>query len=339
MTASAASIDVRDLGARSELGSGGEGRVFACANLSGQVFKEYQDRNDPTRHEIPLARLIERKDQLEQAFREQGFSSLADVISWPSCIVRDHDKFVGFVMPEIPRRFMMTVQVGSSQTSETRPTEWNYLCHPEYMRNRNVRLSVDYPDDIKVRARLCELFARALTALHRAEVIAGDISGKNLLWSTRPDPAIFLIDADGSRILFEQGVSHHKQTPDYMDPELGGGPTSVRSDSYKLMLVVFRALVGHGTMVPSSETIPSIGESPLKHLGGLFERGLRGDRPRPDEWIGPLEALATDDRVRGTITVAAAGPSKPSRRPGARTPGRVRGTITLRPESFGDEQS
>jgi hypothetical protein len=129
---------------------------------------------------------------------------------------------------------------------------------------------------------LCESFA----FLHRNNVIAGDISGRNMVWRARPTPRAILLDNDGFRIEGSRGVTRPKQSPDWIDPHLNGGDTTIESDQYKLGLAVLRGYFGLGVIQPDSKELAGISDPIGKEIIGTARQALAAQgRPSADYWV------------------------------------------------------
>ena len=161
-------------------------------------------------------------------------------------------------------------------------------------------------------------------------VVHGDLSAKNVLWSLRPAPAVYVLDCDGAVItgpvltgpLWRKGRGRRRFrdpveglprppraiTPNWDDPALPtGGRPDRGSDRYVLGLAFLR-LVGaaHFPLQGRQRAHPQVNvdlELPrswrkfpdMPGLWELCERSLSlvnaTDRPAPDEWAAGLEDL------------------------------------------------
>jgi len=321
-------VERHSLGHLTELGAGGEGRVFAVAGRPDIVYKEYLYRDDASRQEHSLVRLIQAAGVLDAALARSSLGPISSVAAWPRTIVREHGIFVGFLMPRIPKQFMVELRIGNAPTSFERPLEWNDLTY-ESMKNPNRRMSIAYPHDILLRARLAHAFSMLVGVAHDNGIVLGDISGKNLLWSIANGPAIYLIDTDGFRMRFSGGVSSSKQSPDWIDHTLNGRETTIDSDRFKLGLAVYRAIFAARNEYPDPLWTARVA-SETPQLLGPVDRMVKGERPDAHDWAQALTAFISgeDIRVRPTVMLdrrnsggAVPIPTEPRSRP----------TIQLRP--------
>ncbi len=271
-------IDLSELGIEGPVGSGGEGTVYLLNSPSGSVFKRYHVDSVDYR---ALARLVAHRNALAERDRK----AIDAVCAWPTAIVTEGPdrRPVGCLMSEVPGDFYARTTVGRNTLME--------LQHLIYAESK--RSAVHLPEmSIELRllllARLAEVFHR----LHRAGVVVGDVSMKNILWTNRPEPAVFLIDADSFTRARKRGALPPKQTPDWTDPGWPGAPT-VASDSYKFGLAVVRVLTGdyHAGPARSLPEVPAPADG--VQLRALLDRCLsRTGRPSPAEWLVALGGTA-----------------------------------------------
>jgi hypothetical protein len=321
-------VERADLGALEEIGAGGEGRVYEISRSSDVVYKEYFPNSAFKPDAAALNRLIGKTPEIEGALGRP----LSDVASWPHTIVRDGNRFVGFLMARIPERFHVTVQLGAHGVARQRPSEWNYLCRPDSMTKANLRVSATRPSVTSL-AAICADLARTVAAFHQHDIVVGDISGRNLLWTTQgAHPAAYVLDCDGCRVLYSGGVSIAKETPQWEDPSLAGGSTTQESDRYKLMLAIYRSLLGLDDARPERSTELHLTPE-TSGLQPLFVNSLRDTgRPRAEEWIDPLERIASGQapkRARPPLDLKRGPTSATSPSPSPPAPKRVRPELRL----------
>ena len=285
-----------DRAALVEIGQGGEGRVFVWPNDQSTVYKEFHlsSQNPPNR--LALDHLI----NLRSAWTEEERSWIEERTVWPQRAVLDGGRLRGYVMKRIPEAYFRQHGVRIMPMKVT--CDWNYLSmRGRYAANANLVSTVPHPTTEQVSKLIVDL-ARTIEILHRHEVIVGDISGRNLIWTDHPSWQVMLIDCDGFRIRGSGAVNYGKQTPDWEDPALGQNHTNQQSDIYKLGIAAFRAVWAATTDRPPAHLgdVPPPEGAPLR-LNSLIHRSTSSaSRPSAAEWV---EELAL-----GTSAVSATGP-------------------------------
>src|ERR1019366_7340580 len=120
------------------------------------------------------------------------------------------------------------------------------------------------------------------------DVVVGDLSPKNLLFSLAPEPGCFIIDCDAMRVRGET-VLPQAQTPDWEVP--AGEPIATpAADAYKFGLLAIRLFARDQS---SSDPAALAALSP--ELGRLADLSLHDDparRPGPGAWVPALDAAA-----------------------------------------------
>jgi len=277
-----------------ELGQGAEGRVFGLANDPLMAYKEYFTVSHSPPNLEAMRRLVDLPSRWEESARRWIFNRTA----WPRTAITDGERLRGYLMGRIPNEFFFTH--GLVHRPRSVLCDWNYLSMRDRFRH-NDRLVSDIPSPTSAEvSRLLLDLARTLAVLHRHNVIAGDLSGRNILWTNSPDWRILLIDCDGFRLRGTAAVNFSKETPDWEDPEVAGSHTSERSDVYKLGLAAYRALWAATTNLPppglDTRAVPA-GSHPALH--SLISRSTsRSDRPSADEWVATLSDFPTQERVK-----------------------------------------
>ncbi len=188
------------------LAEGGEGRVYEVRSGpedpgSQRVYKELR-RPCP----IPeLNSLVEFPSQLsgsDEPLSARVLSSSA----WPLSVVVGDDPEValGTVLPRAPHQFWVRHRDGS-----------NRLASLSYLANDPDRIAVAYgvmmpAPGAPERVALIYALARLLDAWQAGpnerdgapppQVVHGDLSAKNVLWSLQPAPAVYVLDCDGASV-------------------------------------------------------------------------------------------------------------------------------------------
>lgn len=118
-------------------------------------------------------------------------------------------------MRAVPERFRFAFQTLNGATGTRRLATMEYLLNDDtYL--AGIGLTISTRDRLAVLGDL----ATTLSRLHRLGITVGDLSPKNLLFSTAPHAECFLIDADAMR-LKGSTVLPQAETPDLQVPESG----------------------------------------------------------------------------------------------------------------------
>ena len=85
--------------------------------------------------------------------------------------------------------------------------------------------------------------------LHRHDVVLGDVSMRNLLWTLSGGPGVFAIDCDGFRVAGRPPAVQPADTAGWVDP---AGPREITldTDRYKLALLTLRVLLANHRVTP-----------------------------------------------------------------------------------------
>lgn len=287
-------IDFRTIsGQLQELGRGGEGVVYSAATLGNRVYKEFLSASHTTPDQAALDRLI----GLQSQWTPEERAWLTQRTVWPETMVFDQGRLKGFTMPSIEKRYFR--RHGIRQNPKTILCEWNYLSlRTKFQSNPNIVSEVPRVSPVEALVLVHDL-SKTMKLLHKYDVIIGDISGKNLLWTDSPNLQVMIIDCDSFRIGGSDGVASPKQSPDWDDPFLNGKPTSQESDIYKLALAAYRSVWAVGTDRPQP---PNFSLAPKPNgipdeLANLITRSLaESSRPSAEEWENELSMPA---RFRG----------------------------------------
>lgn len=298
----------------SEIGRGGEGLVYRVASMPAMVYKEFKQfpGHSPNRTALEeIVRLLDRMDQAEKQW-------VLERTTWPQKMVLEGQRLRGFTMSLIPPHFFRTH--GARIAPKKITCEWNYLSMRDKFRtNQNIVSDVPQlspPDVLKVVAD----FARTMEILHKYELVIGDISGRNLLWSDRPSPRVMVIDVDSFHFEGRTGVSSPKQSPDWDDPHLGQNNnfTTIESDRYKLALAAYRGVWAATTErpAPPQQPVRNVPRGVPDAIRDLVNRGLgpSGGRPTASDWVNTIrDALRFEGRpvLKVDQTGGAARPASP----------------------------
>jgi DNA-binding helix-hairpin-helix protein with protein kinase domain/Tfp pilus assembly protein PilF len=277
------------------IGIGAEGEVYEIQDNSDLVAKVYHEPPPPEKAEklVVLSRF--------------GNERLFNLSAWPVSTLRDapDGEVVGFVMKKISQaEEVHALHSPKSRLQKFPEASWAFL--------------------IYVAANI----ARAVALIHENGLVIGDVNPKNILVTRKA--TVYLLDVDSFQISTD-GKTYRCDGgfPEYTPPELQGVAfrdvdRAQEHDCFGLAAVIFQLLfMGRH---PFSGRYLEAGEMPLERairerrfaygadsearkmrqplgtlaldsipppLVHLFRRAfLSTDRPRPREWIEPLDALA-----------------------------------------------
>ncbi|HYQ67113.1 hypothetical protein [Actinophytocola sp.] len=259
-------VALADLTASTRVADGGQGTVFRLADPPGMMLKLYHPGLAVLSEE--LGRLI-----------ETGRGELRAVpVAWPSGRVFDGGRCVGLLMPEVPARF------ATSLAGRRRLLELQFLLYPR----RAMWADLALPDAAQ-RRRIAAAYVELFQALHSGEVVVGDVSMRNLLWTLVGGPSVFAIDCDGFRLAGRPPAVRPAGTAGWVDPA-GPSEATVDTDRYKLALVTLRVLLGDHAVTPEDvcqkESLRRRLDPDLVALARYA--ALPGRRPPPECWLGGL---------------------------------------------------
>ena len=284
-----------------EIGKGGEGRIFASGTKRGVVFKEYMQSSRNPANRSALEELI----SLRASWSREEHAWLGERTVWPDKVVLNRGAFAGFTMPLISDQYFRRFGIRSSPRRV--PCEWNYLSmRSKYRSNPNL---VSEVPDVRVDQALQLVLdlAKTMSFLHRHGVVVGDVTGRNLLRTDTPSLRALIIDCDSFRIEGRKGVSPPKQSPDWDDPDLVGTETTQSSDIYKLALAAFRAVWGATTDRPQRGLNPVPDGVPKELCSLIVESTAPASRPSAADWVqrlGTSVAWAARHGNRPAVMVA-----------------------------------
>lgn len=292
-----------------KIGDGGEGEVFGIENKPGDVLKLFKSTVRNELSEVGLRSTIGLLDSMTPTDRAYIQSRSA----WPSTIVRDSGAFVGFLMPKLSDDYF--VLHGQRGNPGPGPNDWNKLTfRRDWMPNPNLESSSPklwYPNkqnvtslsdgDKQLRRNLLELLldiSKIFALLHRYNIVVGDVSGRNLMWSAKSGNTAMLIDCDGCRLENSVGVTRAKQSPDWFDQNLTGF-TNIQSDVYKLAVAIYRGYFSDGIGMPRNLLVQPTTKTDRKILEYANRGVSNANRPSAQEWTKVLEEAISDSENDG----------------------------------------
>ncbi|NUR25029.1 MAG: hypothetical protein HOV83_04130, partial [Catenulispora sp.] len=282
-------VDHGKLALGGELGRGGQGTVFAVTNrrineaVNGGWDVVYKEYNAATLAHLQADALRDMVDLLEDLDSDDR-RWLCEKSAWPIAVVEKSGQVCGFLMRAVPDRFRFSMR----SLAGTAPPR-RVLANLEFLLNDDayiagVGLAVSTRDRLELLADL----SAGLDRLHGLGVAVGDLSPKNLLFTTTPPPEFFIIDCDAMRL---HGASALPQveTPDWQTPA-GEEKATRASDVYKFGLLAVRLTAGDQTTTDATR-LAAIGGD----LGVLGRSSLDADpaqRPTTADWTTELASAA-----------------------------------------------
>lgn len=308
--ADGADVPLGTLALGDRIGDGGQGEVYDVRGPDRLLYKSYREAHKVEGGE--LAALVALRQGLDPDDRDR----LDRETAWPLCRVVDGGRVTGFLMHRAPDSMTWRTSRG-----ETRLTELSYLLRAPKAAWQAV--AQPSPDE---RYALLVAVVELFRWLHTLGLVIGDVSQANVLWTVRPEPAVYLLDCDGARIAGRPPVLEQADTPDWHDPQAPPGSATVDSDRYKAALVVGRVLSQDAYATPGKplHPLPGVLDDRREYaVRALWEQtaGPCGSRPHLGQW---RTALAGRDTIK---LLAAEPPPKPvvdrSKFGGPRSRGRI----------------
>lgn len=267
------------LGMLTELGRGGQGKVYDFAApshalpISGYADLLYKEYDPQVRRQLRVADLV---TQVLSATRVRELG-LGARLAWPLAIVTDGSATSGFLMQRAPWQFTVNLQM--PRGPERKLGEFQFALNgPAY----SARMRLPLTD--RWRVLVLGNIADGLAVLHRQRIVVGDLSPKNLLVSFTGVPECFFLDCDGMQIGGRSALEQ-VETTDWEIPQ-GEPLATVHSDAYKFALLVTRLFA----QSQESRDVAHVASFD-RTLGDLARRGLSTDsalRPLPEDWIPAL---------------------------------------------------
>jgi hypothetical protein len=266
--------------AGAKLGSGGQGQIYEIVGDPDRVLKAFL---------VPIPAAKDNLDAVLGALDRvaENLRSLPITLCWPERAVTKENYLLGYVMRRIQSPFYFTSSRGLLSKRLLRELQY------AVPRRSAFEMPVVKPNEI---LELVRLVARFLDAMHRQDLVYGDISWTNFTFALDPI-RLCVHDFDSTRCL--GGDAFTAQPPldtiDWDDPDArDASVATLDSDRYKFALLAYRMLIAkdlHSRLDPggavaaaASEVLPS---SDLQHLWRRAA-GPLGTRPQLVEWLRAL---------------------------------------------------
>ncbi|MGW0036372.1 hypothetical protein [Gordonia sp. NPDC003376] len=277
-----------------KIAAGGQGVVYRASKVktsftSNMVYKEYKPGVVGGLNRSALAAM---PDFLERLGHSEA-SRLVEFAAWPCALVTHAGSVTGFVMPAIPAKFFMTINLVSGPKRVA--AEIQHIMNPRQVdANRGLKITD------RQRIEVLKEVAAALAKLHARSVAVGDISPKNLLFSLSTSVSVYFIDTDAMRVA-SRSVATQLETPEWEVPS-GEELATAQSDMYKFGLMVLRVLVGdQGTRNP--DQLPAKTPSAIKTAVRASISGSKAGRPSAAQWHQILDTVLRTHKIVNLVGV------------------------------------
>ncbi len=300
-----------DLHGFKPLDEGGEGSVFVCDAPVGDqalssartvVYKEYKETKRASIDAEALGQLVRLPVELES----EDTALLSSLAAWPTHSVLTEGVSVGVLMPHVPATYYLRTE-RTDGSVETILAKFELLLNgDDFLRRMGIHLT-----DLD-RLELLSSVAATLDFFHQRDIVVGDFSCRNLLFSVGPPASCYFIDCDSMQ-LHGRSTLPIGETPEWELPS-GEEVGTPEGDVYKFSLLVLRLFTGaqhHRDPRRLPRRVPI-------SLRTLVQRGLSTDsalRPSMRTWCRVL-APARED-VAARLVRQATGPALPSPAPSA----------------------
>jgi serine/threonine protein kinase len=212
---------------------GGSGELFAIQGKPRLLYKRF----NVAQGDGHTRRIIDLVDVGRQISGRNDFRR-ARHIAWPVDLEVKNGKVLGVVVPRAGEEYFFP------NTTILAPQNFGHLSGSTTME----------PPAVRTRLTIARQLAGALDLLDEQDLIHGDVSSGNMLWTLEPEPSLLIVDCDGIRPRgFEVGAIG---TPLWRDPRLEQELIpyhDAQSDWYALALAIYRASVLSYHEVPRSD--------------------------------------------------------------------------------------
>ncbi|NYH92505.1 hypothetical protein [Actinopolymorpha rutila] len=147
------------------------------------------------------------------------------------------------------------------------------------------------------RLELVRLISRWLASMHDEDLVYGDLSWKNIAFTTSPEVRVSIFDFDSTRLIGARSFTGQQavHTIDWEDPAVSEGPPTLDSDRFRFALLAFRLLVSgdlNASIDPNAVArgLQGLHDTDIHRLSRLWRRacGPSGTRPTLVEWCVAL---------------------------------------------------
>ncbi len=267
-----------------KLGEGSQGSVYRVDNphedlpFRSLIYKEFAKGTKVSGAALDVLA------SLRDGLTDEQRGALDAFTVWPIATVVTTGHITGYLMQEIPPPFLQTIATSSGD--DVIPREVQHLFVADAITQRNLGES---PNQVE-RLALCREAAFALGFLHGRNVVFGDFSYKNAVYTLRPRPSIMLLDCDAVRVQGQGSAVAQLNSPGWTAPERS--PQTKETDRYKLGLFILRC-VSPETNAQTRDPEKARGMLDVAGLA-LLRRALSdspSDRPSGKVWVEYFDAV------------------------------------------------
>lgn len=304
-------IDKAALGAMEYIAEGGQGRIYRCTQLRLPDYPgplAYKEFKPGQLSPAGLEAIIGVRSRLDDDTRHR----LDTLTTWPIRLVRDGGPVVGLLMPLIKDEF---VHVGLSMTGspmrKEREIQYLFLAADRLERLGFPRVN------LYQRFAICLRLAQAFEILSANNVVYGDFSAKNALFSLGPgrrDAAAILVDCDAVRVKGTMSAVPQLNSPDWEPPGEERTRLTTHTDLYKYALFVLRCL-SPGSQASTARDPRRADDILDAHGQAMLRAALGSDparRPSATAWVEYFTArLAANGPGPGAVGPSPGAPGVP----------------------------
>lgn len=302
-------VTLKSLGKLSALGGGNEAQVSRIQSRQGLAVKIYKPNVLSELHLPSLEALLDTIESLDT----QSRAKISERAALPIELVTDKGKWVGFTMPLLADTFF--ARHGVRAMPKRVELDWNRLTMSHrWVGNPNMHSEIPIPTE-RQQLEIALSLSQTVAILHRAGIIIGDISGRNLLWALQPTPLAYFLDTDSFRIPKMPGTTTPKETDGWRDPDLKGQPTNFSSDLYKIALAISRIFFSSEFSAASVNKPPTSMTNTSQRVFDQAKLAL-SSTPRPDaeSWAKLLGTLIHEKNLEGRPIINRPPPTAPRKR-------------------------
>lgn len=271
---------------------GGQGAVYELPRHEGLVYKHYYEPIVGARQSF--SELVRAGERLAPVLTARRVTAL-----WPVHVLGPGTMVEGYVMPRMPDRFRAEIHTPYGPDPQEATLEFA-LAPPPGRAFYPVRQVT-----ARERVELLGLVGHFLHTLHNHGLVYGDLSLKNMRYSTDP-LELLVMDMDGVHHISTPVVPAKDlaNTPDWNDPHRTSElPLGFDLDRYKYALLVYRLIVANSVsrpfpeeaseiVVPDESGLDAEQRAAVEFLLHRAASSRTGARPPIGEWLAAFRESA-----------------------------------------------
>jgi DNA-binding helix-hairpin-helix protein with protein kinase domain len=280
-TAAPFAIDGRTLRHGNRLGRGGQGQVVEVLG-PGEALVAKWYLPTVVLDAAALTRLVAWRRSLAPSTR----AAVDAVACWPRAVLLREGRARGVLLPRVPPAFTFETRHPAGTAAPVLRELQHLIARPALLSRRGIPEVGPLP-----RLRVLTRLVSAVALLHGHDIVLGDLSVKNMVWSAAGDARVWLLDCDALRLTGTDPAVSQSNSPGWDDPSFPGTQNQ-QSDRYKLALAVLRVLARDFHTRDPERAAAALSRDFLP----ILRAGLSRDpdaRPPVAAWLRPLR-----DRVR-----------------------------------------